>query len=130
MTGRKLCFIQYFHKDSYLNHLEIFFENWHIELGEFDAEYLGFQIITVKSLKVLSTDLGLFSWLYYFLWLLLTECSSMDINISLVIFLRENMFIPFSLNSIRKVLLKIAVWTFYLPQMATIAFKIWRNLLY
>lgn len=55
---------------------------------------------------------------------LLTQCSSMGANILLVVFLKENMLIPFSLNSLRNALLKIVIWPFCQFQVETIAFTI------
>ena len=46
-------------------------------------------------------------WMALHVVSLLILCSSVDANISLVIFLRENVFTPFALNSLRKVLLKL-----------------------
>lgn len=46
----------------------------------------------------------------------------MDANILLVIFLRENVSVTFSLNSLRKALLKINIWLFYQFQVETVLY--------
>lgn len=132
MASRKLCCIQYFNKLAWNSF-------WKQRCGVgliWSAKCLGCQVTIITSWRVQSFyGAGLFLMVFVPPWIalhvvsLLTQCSSMDANILLVIFLVENIFTPFPLNSQERLL-----WNYYLaflsdPSGNLIAFTIWRNLL-